>query len=45
MSDYTWAMGLADTCEKFQDKKEDDVLQKLQMNFLEKMKKQYQYNI
>lgn len=45
MSDYTWAMGLADTCEKFQDKKEDDVLQKLQMDLLEKMKKQYQYNI
>lgn len=41
LSDYTWAMGMADTCKKSNNKMTDS----FQINMLEKMKKLYQYNI
>lgn len=45
MSDYTWAMGMADTCKSFDNETERNVIQGLQKTILKDYENRFQYNI
>ena len=45
MSDYTWAMGMAATCNSFDNETERNVIQGLQKTILKDYEKRFQYNI
>ena len=45
MSDYTWSMGLADTCKPLTNDKRGKIINNIQKDSLDKMKNNFEYQI